>query len=63
MPTPINEPIRVTLARVEEKVDVLIYQRTDLENRLRRAEKWMYGLPVTLIVAAAGLITAAVRHT
>lgn len=63
MPTPVNEPLRVTVARIEEKVDTLITQRGDQENRLRSLERWKYGLPASLIIAGAGLLTAIVRHS
>ena len=58
MPTPINEPLRVTVARIEEKVDTLITQRVDGESRLRKVEAWMYGLPLGLVVSIASLVIA-----
>jgi len=61
MPTPTNESLRVTVARIEEKVDVLITQRGDQETRLRSLEKWRYGLPASVLIGLAGLITAVAR--
>lgn len=34
-----------TTARIEQKVDFLIEQANDHENRLRAGERWRWGIP------------------
>ena len=50
--------LRRTLARIELRQENMIH---DHEVRLRRVERWVYGIPPTIIVAAAGVIIAIVR--
>lgn len=54
-PTP-GEIVR-SLGRIEAKVDKVT---DDHEARLRRAEKWVYALPPTFLLAVASLIAALV---
>jgi hypothetical protein len=39
----------------------LTFVRDDHESRLRRAERWTYTLPPTIVTAAAAVIIALVR--
>jgi len=47
-----------TVERVESKLDRAI---DDHEMRLRRAERWIYALPPTLLLAAGSVVAQLIR--
>lgn len=50
-----NDDIRERLVRIETKVDILVTSGADKESRIRKLEKWAYGIPPALIIAILGL--------
>lgn len=47
--------------RTREQLKVVREQLKDHEKRLRRAEKWMYALPPTIVVSGAAIVIAIIR--
>lgn len=47
-----------TLTRIERRQEHVI---EDHEIRLRRVERWVYGIPPTIIVAVSAVIVAIIR--
>lgn len=54
-----DETAEVRLARIETKLDSIVkWLVDDHEQRLRKLEKWRYGLPVTLVIAAISIVVS-----
>jgi hypothetical protein len=57
---PISEDliaVREDVAFIKAKIETL----PDHETRIRRVEKWMYGIPVSALVALGGLAAAILK--
>lgn len=51
-----DESVEERLARIETKLDSIVnWLVDDHEQRLRKLERWRYGLPLTAIVALASV--------
>ncbi|MGH8950150.1 MAG: hypothetical protein ACRDX9_01885 [Acidimicrobiia bacterium] len=50
--------LRRTLARIELRQEDVI---RDHELRLRRVERWVYGIPPTVVAAVAAVVIAILR--
>lgn len=54
-----DESTEARLARIETKLDSIVkWLVDDHEQRLRKLEKWRYGLPLTLVLAAASVVVS-----
>jgi hypothetical protein len=63
-----NGPERDRLDVIEGKIDLVLVKleyvekkADDHEGRLRSTEKWRYGLPASLLMAAVAFIAAIIR--
>jgi hypothetical protein len=57
---PISEDLSVVredVAFIKAKIEAL----PDHETRIRRVERWMYGLPASLVLAVLGLVAALLK--
>lgn len=49
--------VREDVAYMRAKIEAL----PDHETRIRRIERWMYGIPASLLVAVGGIVAAFIR--
>lgn len=56
MSEPTNTELLVSLTRLETKIDGVVINATDHENRLRKLEAWRYALPSSLVLGVVSAV-------
>lgn len=64
------EALQGVVHEMDKKLDLLVERQTtilthqeDHEDRMRSLEKWKYGIPATLIMAAVAFLSGLIRST